>query len=662
MRSHRKRLPAQSRRVAAIAVTAAAMTAAVIASSAAAGPLGEVSGRAETARGSLALAEVTLWRAGTAPGRARAVARGRTDAAGRFRLSLARVSAQDALYLTTRGGRVGISAVPGRFQLATALGYQRTGVLVLNERTTVATGFAMSQFLVRAKAGGPAPGLPNAAAMVGNLVNPRTGGVSRLMSRPPNGTRTSALATMNTLAGILARCAGDAAVCARLDALASPPGGPPARGTLQAIAGIAARPAANASAIFRLQKNSRAYLPRLRSAPGSWVIGITFAGNGRQFRGPGNIAFDAAGNVWTTNNYVPAGDPALVCPGRALLKLNPYSPGARVDMYRGGGINGAGFGIGIDPRGDIWVGNFGFTGTKCAEKEPPPSDSVSRFSPTGRPLSGPRGYRDGDFRFPQGTVSDRRGTIWIAACGSRSVVRYPGGDNTRAEVLTGAADQPMRDPFDVVIDRAGNGWVTSSGTDQVFAFAPDGSQLPGSPYSGGGLKKPLGIATDARGNQWVANSGVIPIPCEDTAAAATPLTGSRAQPAGTITRVTADGRVSGLSGGGLTVPWGIATDGAGNVWVANFGGRRVSHFCGASPGACPPGVRVGAPLSPGAGYGFDGLQRNTGINIDASGNVWVANNWKEVPVQSNPGGNGLVAFVGLAPPVAMPLIGPPRAP
>lgn len=564
---------------------------------------GELTGRVVATGAVVDAADFTIWRSGVAPGRATVVARGTTDAAGRFRLRLPRVAA-----------------------------------------------------------GGPNPGLPNAAAMVRNLVDVRSGAVSRLMSGPPNGARTSSLATMNTLANILARCAVDAAVCSRLDRLASTAGRPPARGTLQAIAGIATQPAANASAIFRLQGASRVYAPRLRSAPGSWLIGVKFTGNGRQFRGPGNIAFDAAGSVWTTNNYVPASDPARVCPGRALLKLNPFSPGARVDVYRGGGINGAGFGIGIDPRGDVWVGNFGFTGTECAESEPPPGNSVSRFSSTGRALSGPAGIGDGGVSFPQGTVSDRNGTIWIAGCGSRSVVRYPGGDNSRAQILTGTGDQPMHDPFDVVIDRAGNGWVTSSGTDQVFAFAPDGNQLPGSPYSGGGLKKPLGIATDARGNQWVANSGVVPIPCGDPTSVAARLTLTRAQPAGTITRITPDGRTRELAGGGLTVPWGIATDGAGNVWVANFGGRRVSHFCGAAPGACPPGVRPGSALSPSSGYAFNGLQRNTGINIDASGNVWLANNWKDVPVQANPGGDGLVAFVGLAPPVAMPLIGPPRAP
>jgi hypothetical protein len=41
----------------------------------------------------------------------------------------------------------------------------------------------------------------------------------------------------------------------------------------------------------------------------------------------------------------------------------------------------------------------------------------------------------------------------------------------------------------------------------------------------------------------------------------------------------------------------------------------------------------------------------------------VANNWKNQPNPAgNPGGYEIVAFVGLAPPIATPLIGPPRKP
>ncbi|WP_255025277.1 hypothetical protein [Rhodococcus sp. GA1] len=43
--------------------------------------------------------------------------------------------------------------------------------------------------------------------------------------------------------------------------------------------------------------------------------------------------------------------------------------------------------------------------------------------------------------------------------------------------------------------------------------------------------------------------------------------------------------------------------------------------------------------------------RNTGITIDQAGNVWVANSWKKIPIQTNPGGSEMVAFVGAAAPV-----------
>jgi hypothetical protein len=70
---------------------------------------------------------------------------------------------------------------------------------------------------------------------------------------------------------------------------------------------------------------------------------------------------------------------------------------------------------------------------------------------------------------------------------------------------------------------------------------------------------------------------------------------------------------------------------------------------------------TGQPIAP-TGYHFDGLTRNTAATIDPSGNVWVTNNWLLDPVQTNPGGDGMVVFIGLAAPVRAPLIGPPQRP
>jgi hypothetical protein len=41
------------------------------------------------------------------------------------------------------------------------------------------------------------------------------------------------------------------------------------------------------------------------------------------------------------------------------------------------------------------------------------------------------------------------------------------------------------------------------------------------------------------------------------------------------------------------------------------------------------------------------------VIVDPSGNLWATNNWKEVPLQTNPGGLHVIAFVGAAAPVPL---------
>ncbi len=119
----------------------------------------------------------------------------------------------------------------------------------------------------------------------------------------------------------------------------------------------------------------------------------------------------------------------------------------------------------------------------------------------------------------------------------------------------------------------------------------------------------------------------------------------------------------GFTGGGLTIPWGIAVDGADNVWVANFEKGGLTSFCGANRSACPKGSKTGDPISPDkTGYTSELLDRNTAVQVDGSGNVWLANNWKDLPIQTDPAGDGLVVFLGLAAPIHTPLIGTPRQP
>jgi hypothetical protein len=76
----------------------------------------------------------------------------------------------------------------------------------------------------------------------------------------------------------------------------------------------------------------------------------------------------------------------------------------------------------------------------------------------------------------------------------------------------------------------------------------------------------------------------------------------------------------------------------------------LSVLCGARPEHCPSGKQTGDAITPAGGYTSDGLSQPTWVAIDLAGNVRVAV------------ADGVVEFIGLAAPVAQPLIGPPRQP
>ena len=626
------------------------MTAAAAPCAEAASPV-RLSGRVASGQRPLAWVPVALYRTSSSRG-GHPVLLGRTQtrANGSFGIS----------YRTPRGSRAVLYVIAGpgsAVRLASVLGTAPVPrSVVVNERTTVATGFAMAQFIAGREIGGRAPGPQNAAGMAGNLVNVRTGAVSPVLARNPNGHQTSTLRTFNSLANLLSGCVRSGR-CTELFRLAKPPRGRAPQGTLAAIANIARNPWQNVRTLFALSRSGpNPYGPALATSSrlDAWTLALRFDGDGRTIDGPGNMAIDADGNVWVTTNYVYARSRTKsVCGSQLLVKFTPTGRYVRGSPYTGGGLNGAGFGITLDPRGNVWVGNFGFAAPDCTAK--PLSNSVSEFAPSGRALSpDTTGFTQGPISFPQGTVSDRRGNIWIANCGAKNVTRYANGDPTAFRT---SGDLGIVHPFDIAFNGRGQAFVTGVGNNTVAMLNADETPTARSPISQGGLNKPLGIAADSRGDMWVANSGLIDIPCP------TPIV-STDSIGGSLSLLGPDGvpKSSGaLKGGGLTIPWGIAVDGNDNVWVANFAGKRLSQFCGIKIARCPPGVRTGQAISPRVtGYGFDGLVRNTGVQIDPSGNVWLANNWKTVPIQANPGGYEMVVYVGLAGPLKTPLIGPPR--
>ncbi|MFB2596809.1 NHL repeat-containing protein [Herbiconiux sp. P17] len=520
--------------------------------------------------------------------------------------------------------------------------------LAVNERTTVATGFAMAQFVSTDGVGGTAPGVVNSAGMAGNLVDPRTGELADVISSSPNGSETSALPTFQSLVGMLAACVSDDGACATLLDAATAAGGEEPVDTFRAFADIAKNPGNSVVPLFDLaQQGALPSQPGLAAAPDAWTLALRFDGDGQSLDGPGNFAIDKAGNLWVNNNYQYGADPKdPVCSSDELFKFSPTGQFTDGSPYSGGGLSGSGFGVVIDPAtSNIWVSNYGFAAPApdCPTDQQPPHNSVSIFTADGTPLTGDTGITAGALNWPQGTIFADDGSVWFTNCNTSTITVYPDADPDQAKILD---DLGLQQPFGIV-DNGSNIFVAGTANSTLAILDHDGTPIAGSPFTGSGLDRPMGVAADAAGNVWIANSGAITLPCPDRPEPGPPATGS-------VSYVDqATGQLVGpFQGGGVTTPWGIATDGDGNVWVADFSGRRLVAFCGADPSTCPEGLTTGDPLSPAdTGYSFDGLDRSTGVAVDPSGNVWVTNNWQLDPQPTNPGGHEIVAFLALAAPL-----------
>ncbi|WP_168701755.1 hypothetical protein [Gordonia paraffinivorans] len=585
--------------------------------------------------------DVRAWITGTGTASATPAGTARTDRSGHFRLRPTQQPGPDeAFYVTaTPAGQ------PGAFTTLAAVSPAIPGRLTINERTTVATGYAMAQFLDGTSIAGRAPGVRGAAMMAANLADPVSGRLGTTLTSPPNGSATSTLGAFISLTNALAACTSGADGCGALrSATTTPLSGRPAN-LIESMAHMAKSPEHDPAGLFGVALRRPVNPGGLPLPPVAWTLALRFDGGGGLLSGPGNFVVGSDGDIWVNSNYEFNADPRTpVCGSKYLFRFAPDGKLRGGRPITGGGLSGAGYGITRDHGGNIWVANFGFAAPApgCPANLQPPHNSMSKFSPQGQALSPASGFTRGAMDWPQGMTTDRNGSIWAANCASNSLTVYPGGDPSRARNIKVGVEQPFH-----VVDNGRALFVSGLESSSIAMLDLDGRPLR-APITGPHVDNPLGLATDARGNVWIANSGVITMPCPDRPTG----TGSF----GSVSALDPAGKrlVGPLRGGGITIPWGVTTDGDGNVWVGNFAGKRVSKFCGANASTCPPGKRTGDAISPDVtGYFFDGLTRSTGLTVDTSGNVWVTNNWKEIPLQTNPGGLQIVALVGAAAPVAL---------
>lgn len=566
-----------------------------------------------------------------------------------------------------------------------------TVYVTINELTTVAAAFSMAQFIQDGVIGGDAFGLQIASLMTDNLVDKIHGVPSEVLLEPPNHDQTNTLRSTRSLANLIAACVNNVPDAAKkLFEYTTPPyGGDAPTNTFEAMFNIARFPANNVTKIYDWSKAAETYSPALEAQPDAWTLAVKVNDSGDDdflFGGPANIAFDKRGYAWITNNVV-QGTPNS---GRFAIVLKPNGKpadgksttpwddvhGAPKSPLFGGGLLGGGFGVAIDHDLRVWLSNFGW-GDLIPEE-----GSASRFNFEGKVESPPEGLI-GHTHKVQGIAVDQENNVWLASNANSRIVVFPGGGMEKAKWLP--IDEGFG-AFGVAIAKDGkSAWVTASKT--LFEYTQ--SNVSRFHYDSGTDKLTCefsakfglalkGLSVDSRGYVWIPSGG------EDALYLLSP-----------------DGEHVGdkYSGGGINGPWGTAIDGNDNVWVANFGKMlpgnvydtaAISHLAGTNEGTRPAGFAIGQPISPPSGYTLPSagepvtlhngdplygngtsecpsvpgpattpMMRLTSVVIDQAGNVWAVNNWKpdfdvdtsrEDPQCGNPGGDGIVIFVGLAKP------------
>jgi streptogramin lyase len=317
-----------------------------------------------------------------------------------------------------------------------------------------------------------------------------------------------------------------------------------------------------------------------------------------------------------------------------------------------GGLNLPGA-VAVDSAGNVMVADY-FGGV------------FSKFSPSGVPAS-TTGISGTGLRESFGIAVDASDNVWVtneqSVTGANnqhggSISKFsPDGVELSGYGYTGGG---VYYPVAVATDSGGDVWVADHGSSSASLLANDGSAISGgSGYGASGLTFTSSVALDASRNAWFAvqgaavrvnpSGGVSSFSCcSDPAGIAIDRNGNvwiADNNASAVVELASTGAVIHTTSvlGGNGGPKGIAVDGAGNVWAANFFGDALVELAGSTA----------VETSPAQGYGQDAnLSEPYGLAIDASGNVWVSNVYT----------NTLTQFVGLAVPVKTPLLGPAAQP
>jgi streptogramin lyase len=352
-----------------------------------------------------------------------------------------------------------------------------------------------------------------------------------------------------------------------------------------------------------------------------------FTGGGME-GGTFGLAVDAKDNAWFSN-YGTKSIAVFDKNGKPLSPPEGITFNGRLGLMQG---------IIATPGGDVWA-----LGISKSQLVYFPKGDINQ----GRIVcEGENAEPCKSFKAPFHLGIDQQDRIWVANSAIDHITRFPIADPSKTENFkTGGFNASG-----LAIDSQGNVWLTNRFGSGLLGMAHLVDM--GVRFKLYGVTKASDYLTKVMSEQKGGKEGgsVVLLKPDGSQFPGSPFTGSS-----------------------LPGPWAVAVDGNDNVWVSNFAGAsgQIAHLCGVRTENCPPGMKTGDPISPPLGYVGGGLQMEVDVDVDPAGNVWVTNNWQDIdscvgiPIEglsTRCAGQGVVVFYGMAKPVHVPLIGPAHQP